>query len=355
LRLIGSIPLDGGGLDNSSDGEIRIITGRFWRFLSDYPIDGNKVASHSRSKKITLELVERLPRETRKLVCHMNFNRGLIIGAISGAILFSADGAHATGSYLLKDGNSSVLVEADGPFGMRDWCVDGVDNLWRQQFFYRIGSKHTDREYTINNLGLVCATATGNNALNLLYQNHKLSIEVDYVLTGGVGGSGYSTITEQIKISNLSDKPLDFHFFQFVDFDLLGSNLGESLYLNQNLMGLYDAAYQTKGGFYFADEFVSPGANRAQVEEVSTTWPMLDSLNDNGPTTLNNNIGPISGDVAWAFQWDKSIEVGGVFEISVIKSVYATPIPEPSALALISLGGLAVLVRRNRCRSNSPK
>jgi hypothetical protein len=271
---------------------------------------------------------------------------------VCGAVLLGTSPAVATGTFTLHDGNSSIKIEATGAHGMRDWCVDGVDNLWRQQFFYRIGSNSTDREYTINNLGLVCATKTGHNALNLLYQNHKLSIEVDYVLTGGLAGSGYSSITEQIKISNRSDKPLDFHFFQFVDFDLLGSNLGESLYLNQNLMGLFDAAYQTKGGFYFADEFVSPGANRAQVEEVSTTWPMLDSLNDGGPTILNNNIGPISGDVAWAFQWDKTIEVGGVFEISVIKSVYAEPIPEPSALALISLGGLAVAFRRNRNRSN---
>lgn len=251
-------------------------------------------------------------------------------------------------TFTLTDNNAKVTFSSQNNFGMKNWYTDGVDHLFQQQFFYRVGS--TGYERTINALDLLDVRKTANNALSVVYGTAGLEIEVSYLLSGGDAGSGYSTINEQIRISNLSNQSIDFHFFQYVDFDLAEAGLGDYLNLIQNVEGLFTGAVQRKGNSYFAEEVVSPGANRAQADEVYPTWPLVDSLYDYEPTTLNNNSGPVSGDAAWAFQWDKCIEANGCFEISILKSVYTTPVPEPSVLAMVSLVG-AVLVARKRLKN----
>jgi hypothetical protein len=218
--------------------------------------------------------------------------------------------------------------------------------LNQQQFWYRNGASGGERP--ISNLDLLSAGQPAANLLDVIYGNSLFSIEINYVLSGGAQGSMSSTIGEQIRISNLSSDPLDFHFFQYVDFDLGGSHPGDTLYLSQNLQGLFDAAYQTKGSFYFADEIISPGANHGQVNDQTAGLVLLTSLNNNSPTTLNDDAGPVTGDAAWAIQWDVNIPVGGFFQIAISKSAYV--VPEPSSAAIISLGAILVGIARRRSR-----
>lgn len=242
-------------------------------------------------------------------------------------------------TYSLTDGNASVEIGADDSFGMGEWTVDGQKQMNQQQFWFRKGSSGGEKK--ISTLNLLSEDQPAANLLNVLYGNSHFSIEINYTLTGGASGSGYASIGEQIKITNISADPLDFHFFQYVDFDLGGSDAGDTLYLSQNIMGLFDAAYQNKGSFYFADEIISPGANRAQVNEQTAGLVLLTSLNNGTPTTLNNDGGPVTGDAAWALQWDMTIPVGGFFQIAISKSAYTTPIPEPSTMTILVIGVLA--------------
>ncbi len=261
-----------------------------------------------------------------------------------GVVLAACGSAEAHTRHL-NDNNAQVTIGVDDNFGMGQWIVDGVSQMNQQQFWYRNGN--SGGEKPISALNLLNEDQPAANLLNVLYGNSAFTIEINYTLTGGANGSGYATIGEQIKITNLSANPLDFHFFQYVDFDLGGSDAGDTLYLNQNLQGLFDAVYQNKGSFYFADEIISPGADRGQVNEQSAGLVLLHSLNNNSPTTLNNYVGPVTGDAAWAIQWDPVIPVGGYFQIAISKSAYLVPIPEPSALAIISLGGMLLAMRRS--------
>jgi hypothetical protein len=70
----------------------------------------------------------------------------------------------------------------------------------------------------------------------------------------------------------------------------------------------------------------------------------LDSLNDGLPTTLNGNLGPMTGEVAWALEWDFTLPAGGSYLISQDKTL--TLVPEPVTLALVGLGLAAVFCRR---------
>jgi len=276
----------------------------------------------------------------------MRFTRlfRLIVFCLAVEILASATAS--AGNYILTNGNSSMTIQATADFGMSDWTVDCQEQLYRQWFWYRKGS--TGRERTINHLDLISAQQTSASTLTTLYQNGgQFNIEVSYSLLGGSAGSGLSMVSEQIKIFNISANPLDFHFFQYVDFDLDGSNLGDTVQLGQNSSGLFDSAYQNKGASYFASEIVSPGAQHGEVGLYPTIYS---KLSDTSPTTLNDSTGPVTGDATWAFQWDAAIPVGGSFSIALTKSVYvANAVPEPSAMVLVPMAlTLLGYMRRRR-------
>ncbi len=270
--------------------------------------------------------------------------RHLYAAVLSMALTIITASSARAWDYTLTDGNSSVTVLADSTRGMSDWTVDGVPQLWEQSFFYRKGN--SGGEKPVSYLNLCSAELTSANSLTTLYQSAgHFSIEIKYTLLGGVAGSGSSTIGEQIKITNLSGQQLNFHFFQFVDFDLGGSHGNDTLQLSQNLAGLYDFAFQHKGTSFFSDEVVSPGAQHAEAGLSPTIY---NKLIDNSPTTLNGNVGPVTGDATWAFQWDAAIPVGGSFNIDLTKNVFVTAIPEPTAMALIPAALVLLACARRR-------
>jgi hypothetical protein len=225
--------------------------------------------------------------------------------------------------------------------------VDGNTQLYRQSFFYRNGD--SGYENPVSNLDLISASLVSPSILNTIYQSgNNFSITVNYSLQGGAIGSSSSSIGEQITIKNLTGNPLNFHFFQYVDFDLGGNWLGDTVTLEQNAQGLFEKAFQTKGNAYFADEVVSPAANHGEVGLSQST---LTKLLDSYPTTLSDNVGPVTGDAVWAFQWDVVIPANGSFDIAINKSVYI--VPEPSAVAFMAIGLAALGFARRRVGSKN--
>jgi hypothetical protein len=242
----------------------------------------------------------------------------------------------------LTDQNSTALVDPNSQSGMFSWTVDGVQQMFQQWFWYRVGA--AGPEHSIDTISAPAINRPAANDLTTTYGNGNFSIRVDYVLTGGAAGSGGADMGETLTINNLTTNSLDFHFFQYSDFDLNGSLSGDTVQLKKNGVGLYYEADQTKGATTLAETVTTPGANEGETAFYNST---LVKLNNAGPDTLNDNAGPTGpGDVTWALEWDTTIAAGGSFIISKDKAI--STVPEPSALALVCLGLAGFVWQRRR-------
>jgi len=244
--------------------------------------------------------------------------------------------------FTLTNDNSRVTISDPTDEGMKEWLVDGQSQLYQQWFWYRVGSSGPEK--ALNTVPILSEIQATPNTLVSVFGNATFQVETAYTLLGGTNGSGSSEIIEQIRIRNLTGGMLDFHFFQYTDFDVNGTYAGDTVQLGQNIFGLFDQAIQSEGNVHFADTVISPGANHGEAG----LWPsILNKLNDGSPTTLNGNLGPFTGDSSWAFQWDQGIAPFDVFTISIDKKIFiVNPIPEPTALSLLVVGLIGFGLKR---------
>jgi hypothetical protein len=234
----------------------------------------------------------------------------------------------ATPIITITDGNSSAEIDANsaGQAGMYKWTIDGVNHLLRQWFWYRVGG---GPESSIDSL-YTSSSVSGDSA-DLLYTGSTFTIDLEFDITGGTPGSGTADIAEIIRITNTSASALDFHFFQYTNFDLGGDALDDSVMGNIFFFKQYDDDRAFS-------ETIATSASRF---EPNTVPIIFNSLNDGASTNLAHSglgIQSLSGsnDYEWGYQWDKTIQSGGTFIISKDKKI--EPIPEPTSLLLLGFG-----------------
>ena len=250
--------------------------------------------------------------------------------------------ADPSGVVTLTDGGSSATVNLGSSAGMYNWSVNGQNQLNQQWFWYAIGATAPQ---SIDTIGLVSYKTPTPNEVTALYQNAQLALTIDYVLSGGGVGSGSADITESISAVNNSGGNLDFHFYQYSDFNLLGNGSGDSVQLF-GMPGSWNFVQQTAGSSGIGEAIVAPDANHGEAAYVGQT---LAELNGGSPLTLNDNASAGPGDVTWALEWDTTIANGGSFDLTKDKSLFIQVVPEPSTVAFIALGlGVWGLARRRR-------
>ena len=247
--------------------------------------------------------------------------------------------------FTLLDDNSEVGIDTESSDGVFSWLVDGVDHLYQQWFWYRVGSGVAEASIDTLPIGVEGTTDTDldgdDDTLFVSFLGAGFEIEVRYILDGGSAGSGASDLAEQISIVNTSGGAIDMHFFQYSDFDLDEDADGDTVvFTNAN------AVAQSNGATAMTETVVTPVSSHHEGGIYPDT---LDKLEDGFVDDLDDTPGigvPLGpDDVTWAYQWDVSIPSGGTFQISKDKNLIA--IPEPSTLLLVLLG-LTIIAARTR-------
>jgi hypothetical protein len=245
----------------------------------------------------------------------------------------------------LSDLNSTASIDLSSQAGMYNWTVDGKNYLAQQWFWYRVGT--AGLQLSIDTLTLTSYTNTGTSLTTIWTDpNNRFNIDLTYVLTGSAPGSGTSDVQESIAVDNLSSSnSLNFHFYQYSHFNLSGGH--DSVALGKNGFGNYYLADQSGSGIQLQETVVTgtPSPPGAQEGEAAFYPQTLNNLNTVNGYTLNDNnsVGP--GDVTWALEWDKNLAPDGTFTIGKDNSL---TVPEPSVIALVSLGLAACVWRRRR-------
>jgi hypothetical protein len=248
--------------------------------------------------------------------------------------------ALAGGVNVLADANSSATFDTTS--GQVNWLVDGVNQLFVQEFYFR---RSTDtREFRVDSTNLSLDgifvtdtnpfSDTSNDALSQLYSDGTgLQIETIFTLRGGTAGSSNADLAEQIVIRNTGGSTMSLSFFQFVDFDLGGDFSDDA---GQILTG--NTVNQSDNDVFVSETVVTPTPTLFQM---SNAVGMRDFLNDNNVDNLDGSSA-FSGDVGWAFQWDITLAAGEQFIITKDKSI----VPAPGSMMLLGAAGLIANRRR---------
>jgi len=266
----------------------------------------------------------------------------LFVAILGGCLAQFA--AASPGPVILQHGNAWTRINPGSQAGNDIWVVDGWNLLDKEWFWYRVDTPATaGREFSLDALDssptVLASDTNGDGQPEHLYlryanANQGLSVEVDYSLIGGTLGSGRTDLDEGIRITNLAREARTIHFFTYAQFNM-SVNEDTAVVKNANTVD------QSFLPWHASEVVVTPAPTLYEVNMVPVT---LDSLNDGLPTTLNGNLGPMTGEVAWALEWDFTLPAGGSYLISQDKTL--TLVPEPATLALVGLGLAAVFCRR---------
>lgn len=250
--------------------------------------------------------------------------------------------------YTLSNLNSSLGINAVnggfGPAGITSWTVDGVNQLKFQTFYYRVGS---GQEYSLDNITSTPVVSFSSSHIDITYANASFSLKLTYDLFGNPIASKNSGLGYSVQILNNQASTLDFHLFQYSDYDL-GGNTGAQNVVLQKIGGKYKLAGQTAGAMWMTNQFsMTALPTAATLVEANLFNTTLLSLTDGSQTVLTDTAAAGPGNATYGVQWDMSINPSSSASLS---GSFTMAVPEPSSISLlaITLLGLAKTAARRK-------
>jgi hypothetical protein len=279
-----------------------------------------------------------------------------VMAVTVAALLWLTGGASVSaGTISLTNGNSEVTLDPNSPGGVSGWSVDGVNQLFQQWFWYRIGN--SGPQYSIDTLGLSSSSQVTSSQASVTYSGtNGLTVQVTYLLMGGAYLSGVSDLGESIAITNTSGSSQDVHFYQYSNFTLDTSTSNPTSAQDVVQFQNSNAVDQSNGGETLAETVITPKPNYRETAFVPVLLNELNNVPAYQLNEVNNNLSDAAkgpGDVSWAYEWDRTIAPGSTFIISKDKSLSGVvqPVPEPSSLVLALAGFVSFAgVARRRLR-----
>lgn len=247
----------------------------------------------------------------------------------------------------LFDRSASATIHMTGPAaGMIDLRPDGeINRLRYQSFWFR--TPGMENEANVGTLGLLGLQTTDTNPFvdpsadtaSALYSSGSFTIETVWQLRGGPLGSDRADVGETITITNTQvTAGLVISFFQYSNFILSDGQVPADV-LTISGAGNNTASQFGNAGFV-SETVVTPAPSFYKAGDAAALLALLTNGSVDNMDNTGSPAGP--GDVAWIYQWNFNIPLGGSVIISKDKSI----VPTPGAVALLSLGGLIAGRRR---------
>jgi hypothetical protein len=281
----------------------------------------------------------------------------MLIGAAAAAasLLGAATWQNAkAANVVLSDGNSSVTLDPTSSAGISNWSINGQNEINKEWFWFRNGSSGGQSSIdTLGNPSVALFDTNGNGkndtAMFTYGPTNGIQISLTLSLTGGLTGTDTSDVTENLIITNKGTSAVNYHFFEYANFNLGGSTSGENVSIANN-----NTATETGNGLQ-VQTVVSP---KASEYEANLFPSLLNHINSSSTYTLADISSASNGDGEWGFQWDASIPAGGSLPIAVDGRFSASvqTIPEPtSAASVLGLAGACLWRPRRRDEDPDPR
>ena len=219
---------------------------------------------------------------------------------------------------------AKAKVDDSTPYtGMYSLIVDGIERLYRQWFWYRIGP--AGKEASLDSLSLTSATpptTTTPNTLTLKYTLPSVfEITVSYLLTYPAGGN--ARLQKYITIQNISDSGLDYHLFEFTDLEITDLPIQND---NIEAVGskIYQNGEQIDGSAVTIVHESTPPPDRYDFDNMDIY--ILPEMNDDSPTDLSipQTTYVYGEDMQFGLQWDISIPAGQSVSFTINDDLYYT-------------------------------
>lgn len=296
-------------------------------------------------------------------------HKKLLPTAAFGLLAVSSGVANAL---TLTDGNAQFVVDLAGG-GVTGFTVDGTDHFWEQDFLYDItataGKSGRFEEIGMFDdgggfMGTPTQSLSGTNGVTLTYVLEDVTIDVSFLLTGGLAGTNDAMVVETYQITNTSADTLSLNLFAYTDIDLggtfqsNGNDQGEVLtdtaipftayrQFDTDLNLQMVARTTTSDGVDQPSNWMVGIGEDAQGNVLNT---VKNQLYDTTNTVFDNSVetGPIDLQMAAAFVRDLAAN-GGTFTYShslELSDISTIPVPAAAWLFGSGLLGLVGVARR---------
>jgi hypothetical protein len=257
--------------------------------------------------------------------------------------------AEATVFTLADLGQNSSLTFNSTTGIFSSWKVEGLENLNRRQWFFRVGAAGpSNPELALNASNLTPISAAsfdlngipGNEFANAIYQGSLFRVNLaSIVLTASALGSGQATFVESLRIDNISAQPLQISLFLYADYGLAGTQIDESAFFSDpRTLTQIDNLSFPGNIVHESSVTVTP-----TLVQVATGGSLLGLLTNAQGDDLSN-VSALSGlaDYEYGYQWTLNIAAGRSFTLGLTSSV---TVPEATSVWMVGVAGIALLVR----------
>lgn len=232
--------------------------------------------------------------------------------------------------YTINSGTYSASYDTSQN-GFTSWSGGGANQLALQTLYYSVNGGPVTQL-----TGAAVSTSSGFTASITAAYSISAGISINDVLTLNGG-----TLGETIQFNNLSGSAVSMKIFQYSDFVLGGPGAAgnQTLNMTPSSGGGYAIANQTGGGLKLGWQGDAPGFST--LVQANGSGAPFGPFIGVGTDLDNTTLSAINTFAVFGYEFSGNVAQGNLLSVSET-AAFPVPVPEPSALVLIT-SGISVL------------